>query len=141
MEFDRTKTLQELENVDWGVARCGSNLMTTCYELRQKPLEEFSVEDLRIMIGQKVGLRFLIPLAIEHLSVDPLVEGDFGRGDLMQNVLRVPSEFWNDNSQFWWAVHEIVVEMENIRDTIKNEIMPAAKAFRTMNPDLHTDQT
>ena len=82
------------------------------------------------MIGQKIGLRFLIPLAIEHLRVDPLVEGLFYRGDLLQSVLKDPGDFWNDNLELHWDVCEIVSELEIIQRTIINEIMPAAEAFK-----------
>jgi hypothetical protein len=29
------------------------------------------------MIGQSIGLPYLLPLALEHLRKDPLAEGDF----------------------------------------------------------------
>src|SRR6266513_2042283 len=92
--FDRTKTLEQLENSDWSEPEYDSYLVTTMYRLRRKPLNEFTVEDLRIMIGQHIGLRYLIPFAIERLSEDPLVAGDFYRGDLLKNVLSVQPDFW-----------------------------------------------
>ena len=46
------------------------------------------------MIGQDIGLPFLMPLAIAKLREDPLVEGMHFPGDLMCAVLRVGHEFW-----------------------------------------------
>lgn len=83
-------TLEELEKSIWPDPPLVSYLTTTCYQLRKKPLSEFEVEDLRIMIGQGFGLPYLLPMAIEVLRKDPLAEGDFYPGDLLLAVLRVP---------------------------------------------------
>lgn len=50
--FDRNKTLQELEGQIWGEPNFSSHLVTTCYELRKKPIVDFTVEDLRIMMNK-----------------------------------------------------------------------------------------
>jgi hypothetical protein len=92
--FDRTKTLQQLERQDWGEPTFDSHLVTTCHRLRRKPLDEFTVEDLRIMIGQKISLFFLVPIALERLEVDPLAEGNYYAGDLLAAILAVNNEFW-----------------------------------------------
>lgn len=80
---ERDQSLQELEGEDWGEPTFPSYLVRTCHALRRKPLREFMVEDLRIMIGQNIGLDYLIPLALEHLQQNPLVAGDFFPGDLL----------------------------------------------------------
>ena len=93
--FDRRKCLEELEKDDWGNRDFDSYLMQTCHRLRRVPLADFTTEDLRIMIGQKIGLLFLVPLALEKLEQDPLAEGDYYPGDLLNVVLDVPATFWN----------------------------------------------
>lgn len=60
------------------------------------------------MIGQNIGLNYLLPLAIEQLRRDPLVAGDFYPGDLLAAVLRVESGFWPVQPQLRRAVQEIV---------------------------------
>jgi hypothetical protein len=81
------KTLDQLEGVIWGEPTFDSYLVTTCHRLRTKSVDEFSVEDLRIMIGQQIGLPHLVPLAVAALERDPLAEGDYYRGDLLANVI------------------------------------------------------
>ena len=81
------KTLEELEQLAWGEQTFDSYLVTTCHRLRKKPVDEFTVEDLRIMIGQKFGLQHLLPRAIEVLEGEPLAGGDFYPGDLLANVI------------------------------------------------------
>src|SRR5258708_62640 len=92
--FDRSKSLQELEGIDWGEPIYDSYLVTTVYSLRHKPLNDFTIEDLRIVIGQNFSLPFLIPLALEQLEKDPLAQGDFYPGDLLLNVARSDSDYW-----------------------------------------------
>lgn len=85
---DRSKTLEQLEGEFWGASTFGSHLVITCHQLRQKPIGEFSVENLRTMIDQKFSLEWLMPLALEKLKVDPMVEGDFYEGDLLNSCLK-----------------------------------------------------
>jgi hypothetical protein len=58
------------------------------------PLRELSTEDLRLLIGQRIGLARLLPLALARLSDDPFASGDYHEGDLLKNVLDVPDRFW-----------------------------------------------
>lgn len=80
----RQMTIEKLEGVVWSEPTYDSQLVVRCHELRKIPLNEFSTGDLRIMIGQQIGLPYLIPLAIEELSKNLLVEGDFYEGDLLK---------------------------------------------------------
>ena len=106
------KTLQELERQDWGdpdnPKDAPTPLISKCLRLRRTPLRDFSVENLRIMIGQSIGLEYLVPLAIPHLEQDPLAEGDFYPGDLLHNVLRAPAEFWRTRPDLRRAMEPIV---------------------------------
>lgn len=75
-EAERNQSLQELDGHDWGEANYPSHLVRNCHPLRRKPLRAFTVEDLRIMIGQNLSLEYLVPLALEHLQRDPFAAGD-----------------------------------------------------------------
>lgn len=89
----RYKSLQNLEKEDWGEPRYSTHLVTRCHELRRIPLNEFTIEDLRIMIGQAIGLAYLVPLALEELRENILVEGNLYPGDLLVNIIKVDSNF------------------------------------------------
>ncbi len=95
----RQKSLENLEKKVWAPLNSneGSHLIRTCNELRKKQLEDYTIEDLRIMIGQEIGLPFLIPLAIEKLTDNLFAEGDMYEGDLLNNVLDIEPTFWNDH--------------------------------------------
>jgi hypothetical protein len=115
----RQKTLESLERVTWPQLSSdeGSYLIKTCNSLRKKQLISFTTEDLRIMIGQEIGLYFLLPIAIETLTNDLFAEGDMYEGDLLKNVLDLDTKFWDDNKNYWQELNEI---MKDRRKDIAN---------------------
>jgi len=104
----RFKTLEQLEKDVWGPDTYGSKLTSTIHRLRKKVLNDFSIEDLRITIGQQEGLPYLVPLAIEVLKEDISAEGDFYEGDLLKAVLTVDPKFWKENREYWETVHFLI---------------------------------
>ena len=83
-------TLEELESHVWPEPDLSSPLVTTCHQLRKKRLDDFSVEDLRIMLGQSIGAKYLLPRAVEILRKNPFAEGDLFEGDLLVAIARHP---------------------------------------------------
>ncbi len=89
-------TIEELEGERWGEPTYPSHLVSECHRLRTiQP--SLHVENLRIMLGQNIGSRYLVPIALDHLDVEPFVEGNFYPGDLFCNVLSLPHSFWVDH--------------------------------------------
>ena len=101
------QTLTQLERCDWGEPEYDSHLVTTCHRLRHKPVQNFSVEDLRIMIGQNIGLKYLLPMAVDILQTSPVIAGDFYPGDLLQNVVRCDSALNLNDKQLQAKICEI----------------------------------
>ena len=93
----RHMTLTQLERDDWGSPPYDSFLVTECHRLRHVPLRDLTVENLRILIGQHISLEYTVPLALEHLSKDPLVSGDFYPGDLLKAVQGIKDDFWTQH--------------------------------------------
>ena len=106
-QFDRNKSLEQLEGQDWGEPTYESHLVTECHRLRRVPLREFTAENLRIMIGQQIGLPYLIPLALELFRTDPFTAGDFYSGDLLAAVLRAKAAFWREHPELRREAAEI----------------------------------
>lgn len=140
MRFNRGLSLQDLEGVSWGEPTYNSYLVTTVHRLRRKPLAEFGVEDLRIMIGQNVGLKYLVPLAVEQLLRDPLAEGDYYPGDLLRSVLSVEPSFWKLHPDLWGVVKEVALRVESTLSTesgsydevTKDSIREVVEVFRRL---------
>jgi hypothetical protein len=88
-------TIQQIEGLDWGDPPFDSStLVRRCMALRRKPLDRFTAEDLRIMLGQGESVPIVLPLAVDLLANNPLAEGDFYPGDLLTTVLKLPSSTW-----------------------------------------------
>ncbi len=106
----RQKSLESLEKKTWSVLSSdkGSYLIKTCNFLRKKQLQNFTTEDLRIMIGQEIGLYFLIHIAIETLTDNLFAEGDMFEGDLLKSVLEVDTKFWDDNKNYWLRLNALI---------------------------------
>ncbi len=89
------RTLDTVDPPAWGPAPPeATSVIKRCHELRSKPLSDFTVEDLRIMIGQQIALNQLVSPALERLQPDPLVGGDAYPGDLLASMLRIDAAFW-----------------------------------------------
>ena len=94
VKSDRNKSLQQLEGEDWGEPTFDSQLVKECHRLHRVPLRDLTVEDLRITIGQQIGLEYLVPLALERLHDDPFAEGAYYPCDLLVSVLGAEAQFW-----------------------------------------------
>ena len=88
-------TLTELEEQDWGPPTFDSWLVRSVHQLRNVPLKDLTAGDVRLLIGQKVGLPYLVPLAINVLTADPFIDGSLYAGDLLQGVIQIPRDFWH----------------------------------------------
>ena len=112
MKFEnnwKQKLLETLEKKDEGTTSVEySSLVNNVLKLRKIPLDQISVENLRLMIGQNVGLRYLIPLSLDILKDDLFAEGDFYPGDLFQNVLKVPNVFWVEHVELWNNLNALI---------------------------------
>ncbi len=101
-------TLEELENDVWPETTEESYLIKTCHTLRKKPIQNFEIEDFRIMIGQNIGLLYLIPIAIDVLNKNILAEGHYYEGDLLSSVLTSDSHFWRQNPELFQRLERII---------------------------------
>ncbi|MDE9449260.1 hypothetical protein J3R80_02105 [Aliiroseovarius sp. Z3] len=82
------KRLEEIDGQRWGTPCCASYVETTCASLRKKPLRQFTTEDLRIMIAQDIGADVLKPFALAVPRDDPMAEGDYHPGDLLDAAFK-----------------------------------------------------
>ncbi|RDS64280.1 hypothetical protein DWC19_15705 [Streptomyces sp. M7] len=121
--MNRDLSLEELECRRWSVPAGGeTRLMATVRELRRKPIGGLTVEDMRLLIGQDVGLAYLLPLAMEVLRDTPLAEGDMYEGDLLAAVLTRSAEVWRDFPDLRREVREIVSELADVPPALKREV-------------------
>lgn len=73
------------------------------------------------MIGQQISLFFLVPLALEKLEEDPLVEGNYYSGDLLKVVLEVPAQFWNLHPDMRNSLRRIVIKTKELLSSLEED--------------------
>lgn len=135
----RRKSLQDLDGQDWGDAPYPSYVVTNVHRLRRIPLQDFTTEDLRLMIGQgfSESLPYLVPLAVERLRDDPFVSGDFYPGDLLKVVVGVAAPFWMQHPDLRREVEAIadqalalIPKTEEMADFLTRDIEGPINQFR-----------
>ena len=129
MTFDRTKTLEELEDGFWQNTEVNSHLVNECHRLRKIPLANLTIENLKVLIGQKIGVNFLIPLVIEFLELNPLSEGEMYKVDLILMVASIDDEFWDKNPELNNRMMRIKNELEILSATITEKLLPVLNKF------------
>ena len=97
--MQENKSLEQLENDYWKDIDFPTTLVKKCHALRKVPLNQLSLEQVRLLLGQRLGTVYLIPIALQFLNENILAEGDFYPGDLLSNVLDLPPEDWRGNEQ------------------------------------------
>ena len=122
-------SLEEITGTVWGNPNYDSSLIIRCHQLRKKKLKTFTVEDFRIMIGQEIDIDILIPIALKILSNNPLAEGDYYPGDLLNNVLRINKKYWAKNTE---SLNHIKNILKNLK-SIPAELNDAYNSFRKFN--------
>ena len=96
----KQKSIENLEKEFWGQSPNDSTpLMEKIHRLRTVQIERLDAKDLRLLIGQNVGLRFLIPAALEILGHNIFVDSELYQGDLLQSVMKVADDFWMNNKE------------------------------------------
>lgn len=125
-------TIEELEGERWPEPNWPSHLVGECHRLRKLQLRLFTIENLRIMLGQDIGSHYLVPMALEHLEAEPFAEGDFYPGDLLCSVLSLPQSFWTDHPELKTRAAAVAARAMGAHDHgafVEKAIRKAYRAF------------
>lgn len=123
------KNLEQLEGDIWDEPKIGSHLATECHKLRKIPLKDLSADNLRMLMGQRMGLKFIVPLVLDILESNLLAEGSMYKGDLLVNLLRIEPAFWCSNPELNNRVVELKIDIESIIETLQSEVAPNLGKF------------
>ena len=82
------------------------------------PLNQLSVEQIRLLVGQQFGLAYVIPKALEILEADPFADGDLYEGDLLVSCLSVSADFWAKNPNLWVRLNGVLTDIDRTIETI-----------------------
>jgi hypothetical protein len=103
-----------------------SSIQLRSYRLFHLPIVDFSDDDIRFMIIQGFGIDYLVPIAMERLSGDLLLETCYYEGDLLKAVLTIPYKYWELNT-------DRQKEMAQLLNTNQQRI-------KSLNPTYNADR-
>lgn len=83
-------------------------------DLLRVKLENFTIDDLRFMIIQEVGIQYLLDKALVILKENILAEGIYYEGDLLKSILLISKDFWINHTDKYSSVCLLLKENEEI---------------------------
>ncbi|MCI2230473.1 contact-dependent growth inhibition system immunity protein [Polaribacter sp. MSW13] len=114
------KSIEQLENNYWKEeSEFPTNLVKRCFEYRKIKLSELTIEQIRLLISQEIGIEFLIGIALEKLELNIIAEGNLYEGDLLDSVSKISNEFWKKNK---FELKQLKIIIEKNKETIKTEL-------------------
>lgn len=103
-----------------------SSVQLRCYDLYFKELDDFSIDDIRFMLIQELGIDFLIDRALSQLEKDILIEASYYEGDLLSSVLKLEADYWSRNIERYKKLKKLIE---------KNQVELASKLDLSMDAD------
>jgi hypothetical protein len=133
--FDRARSLEELEAQRRPEPPADATyLVRAVHALRKRPVGELTVEELARLIGQYVGLAWLLPMAVELLRSEA-VEGAGGGwcdDDLLTAVITRGGSVWVGSPELALLVAEDVLDV--LGDALSPCLREDAARFRAALP-------
>ncbi|MEV5122272.1 contact-dependent growth inhibition system immunity protein [Streptomyces decoyicus] len=131
--FDRRCSVEELEGHTWPAPPEGStSLVKSVHDLRRRPVGELTPEELARLIGQNVGLPWILPLAVELLrdTASHQAAGGWYDDDLLSAVLTRKADVWSAFPELAHEVDGILSVLTDLSPYIQRDI----KRFRAALP-------
>ncbi|MDR7219973.1 contact-dependent growth inhibition system immunity protein [Aminobacter aminovorans] len=131
--LDEDRTLRVL--LAWPASKepAPTPLVERCEIALDTRLRDFSKEQIRLLIGQEIGLEYLVPKALAILTEDPMIGVTHYPGDLLSACLRVNKDFWALEPRLR---HQLLAQVENLdlsgddEDVAAEELQEEMRAFR-----------
>ncbi|MFE7166303.1 contact-dependent growth inhibition system immunity protein [Streptomyces sp. NPDC057616] len=131
---DRTKSLEQLEGQRWPDPPAETtSLVRTVHEWRRRPVGTLEPHELARMIGQDVGLPWLLPLAVEILreKAPAQAAGGFYDDDLLYAVVTRSPGVWAADPELARELKAAVSMLTNLSRYVRPEV----DAFLAALPD------
>ncbi|WP_430377103.1 contact-dependent growth inhibition system immunity protein [Streptomyces sp. B1-3] len=122
---DRSKSLEQLDGERWGEPPPdATSLVRTVHEWRRRPIGMLEPDELARLIGQDIGLPWLLPLAVEILRDEATEQsgGGFIDGDLLYALVTRSPEVWSDHPEIARELKGVVTLLTNLSTYEKREV-------------------
>ncbi|MGX6741939.1 contact-dependent growth inhibition system immunity protein [Streptomyces peucetius] len=117
--------MEELDGEKWpDPDPSATGLVIAVHSLRKRPISTLNAWDMSRLIGQGIGLRWLVPVALGVLR-DGLPEqasSGFYDDDLLTAVLTRPRSLWEENPEWFRALCEILNALNSVSGYIQDDI-------------------
>ncbi|MFE7424930.1 contact-dependent growth inhibition system immunity protein [Streptomyces sp. NPDC057545] len=118
-------SLEELDGHQWPEPSPNvTGLVKSIHALRKRPIKSLTIEDMRRLIGQDVGLPWLIPMALKTLrdTAHSQAEGGFYDDDLLSAVLTRSPATWQAMPRLAQDLREILTALRDLSPYIESEV-------------------
>lgn len=121
------KSISELENWKWEdeIPTRETHSGTECrfYELHNVSLLKLDLLDIRFLIGQNAGLKYLVPDTIDELRDDIFKEAEYYQGDLLCALFLINDEpnYWKTHTKEKQQLIDIYQDQKRNLGTIEDE--------------------
>jgi hypothetical protein len=110
-----------------------TSLVERVSKLCDLPLKDLKWPDIRVLIGQNIGLKYLMPWAIDAVTKRPLYRAELFDGDLLVACLKVDGKHWVNNMEQWHSLKSILDDLDSAMNSVgearvrfENEVFQAA---------------
>ena len=134
-----SQTLSDMLHKEWRdeIPYDDSSVVQHMYYLFHTPARRWTVEDYRYLVEQETALDIILPKVYEILQFDIKADGGFYEGDLLNAVLQINADFWEQHKDLYnTACMLIKNNMETLSKTeysTDKKILEDATAFLEMN--------
>lgn len=106
--IDMRKSLNELMELSSDMPRdFETSLVERAVKLGNVPLCSLNPGDLRFLLGQRIGVDIIVPLALGYLQSNPLIDSEYYEGDLLWAVLDFHPDMWKPKPEIADRFHDL----------------------------------
>lgn len=134
-----SQTLSDLLHCEWRdeIPYDDSSVVQHMYYLFHTQARRWTVEDYRYLVGQETALDIILPKVFEILQFDIKADGGFYEGDLLNAVLQINADFWEQHKDLYntacMLIKNNMEELSKMEYFTDKELLEDATAFLEMN--------
>jgi hypothetical protein len=133
------RSLEQLEGSRWGDPSPGDTpLVTDCMQLRRVPVGELTLGNMRRLLLQDIGSKFLARRVVPLLQKDPFAKADLYPGDLLSALSHAIIAGWQPDPEMIVAIRPVLnkasailqrAEVDSGQRKLKDDVRSALAAL------------
>lgn len=126
------RSLEELEDLTVEKGAYGMGSTAWLSRALVSPLRQLGTAELRLLLTQRRGLVWTVPLALERLLREPFAAADYGPGDLLGALLTVDPMDWDSawTGRLARVVHEARAHLDLLPNAVRARMADDLEAAR-----------